>query len=59
LGQPKGQQIVFHGGQDKGLLTTVVLLPTRKTGVVVMVNTDHTPIGTIEREAMLVVLGED
>ena len=37
----KGQQIVMHGGSDDGFLTTVVLLPARKAGVVVLVNSDR------------------
>jgi CubicO group peptidase (beta-lactamase class C family) len=59
LSNYKGQQIVKHGGQDVGFLTTVVLLPARKTGVVVLVNSDRAPIGAIERKAMLVALGEE
>jgi CubicO group peptidase (beta-lactamase class C family) len=55
----KGQKIVMHGGQDDGFLTTVVLLPARKTGVVVLVNSDRAPVAAIERKAMLVALGED
>jgi hypothetical protein len=55
----KGQQIVMHGGQDDGFLTTVVLLPARKTGVVVLVNSDRAPIAEIEKKALLMALGED
>jgi CubicO group peptidase (beta-lactamase class C family) len=55
----KGQQIVMHGGSDDGFLTTVVLLPARKTGVVVLVNSDRAPIVALERKALLVALGED
>jgi CubicO group peptidase (beta-lactamase class C family) len=55
----KGQQLVMHGGQDDGFLTTLVLLPARKTGVVVLANTDSAPIGAIERKALQVALGED
>ena len=55
----KGQQIVMHGGQDDGFLTTVVLFPARKVGVVVLVNSDSAPIGAIERKAFQVALGED
>jgi hypothetical protein len=49
----------MHGGQDDGFLTTLVLLPARKTGVVVLVNSDRAPIAAIERKAFLVALGED
>jgi len=55
----KGQQIVMHGGQDDGFLTTVLLLPARKVGVVVLVNSDRAPIAAIERKALFVALGED
>jgi CubicO group peptidase (beta-lactamase class C family) len=55
----KGQQLVMHGGQDDGFLTTLVVLPARKTGVVVLANTDSAPIGAIERKALQVALGED
>ncbi len=55
----KGQQIVMHGGQDDGFLTTIVLLPARKTGVVVLANTDSARLGEIERKALQVALGED
>jgi Beta-lactamase len=59
LAKHKGQQFVMHGGQDDGFLTTVVLLPARKTGVVVLVNSDRAPLSAIERKAILVALGED
>jgi CubicO group peptidase (beta-lactamase class C family) len=55
----KGQQIVMHGGQDDGFLTTVVLLPARKTGVVVLANSDRAPIAMIERNALRVAMGEN
>jgi CubicO group peptidase (beta-lactamase class C family) len=54
-----GQQVVMHGGSDDGFLTVVTLLPARKTGVVVLVNSDRAPITAIERKALLVALGED
>ena len=53
------QQVVRHGGSDDGFLTTVVMLPARKTGVVVLINSDRAPLAAIERKALLVVLGED
>ena len=43
----EGQQIVMHGGQDDGFLSTVVLLPIRKVGVAVMINTDQAAMGKI------------
>jgi CubicO group peptidase (beta-lactamase class C family) len=55
----KGQQVIVHGGQDDGFLTTVVLLPARKVGVVVLVNSDRAPLSAIEKKALLVTLGED
>jgi CubicO group peptidase (beta-lactamase class C family) len=55
----KGQQVVEHNGSDDGFLTMLVLLPARKTGVVVMVNTDHAPVFQIGKKAFLVALGED
>jgi CubicO group peptidase (beta-lactamase class C family) len=59
LGTHRGQQFVMHGGQDDGFLTTVLLLPARKTGVVVFVNSDRAPLSAIQRKAFLVALGED
>ena len=53
------QQVVRHGGSDDGFLTAVVMLPARKTGVVVLVNSDRAPLAAIERKALLVALGED
>lgn len=48
-----------HGGSDDGFLTAVVMLPARKTGVVVLVNSDRAPLAAIEQKALRVALGED
>ena len=55
----KGQQIVMHGGQDDGFLSTLVLLPIRKVGVVVMINTDQAALAKIHGKALKVALNED
>ncbi|MHC5537453.1 serine hydrolase domain-containing protein [Singulisphaera rosea] len=55
----KGQQVVMHGGSDDGFLTMLIFMPARKTGVVVMVNTDHAPMFGIGKKAFLVALGEE
>ena len=54
----KNDLLVMHGGQDDGFLTTVVLVPARKAGVVVLVNSDHAPIGAIEKKALMIALGD-
>jgi CubicO group peptidase (beta-lactamase class C family) len=64
LSKYKEQQIVMHGGQDVGFLTTLVLLPARKVGAVVMINTAHhasaeDALENIEVKAMLVAMDED
>jgi CubicO group peptidase (beta-lactamase class C family) len=53
------EQLVRHGGSDDGFLTAVVMLPARKTGVVVLINSDRAPLAAIERMALLVALRED
>jgi CubicO group peptidase (beta-lactamase class C family) len=55
----EGQQIVMHGGQDDGFLSTVVLLPIRKVGVAVMINSDHAAWTKIHEKAMKVALNEE
>ena len=42
-----------------GFLTTLVFSPARKTGVVIMVNTDHAPMVDIKNTAFRAALGED
>jgi CubicO group peptidase (beta-lactamase class C family) len=54
-----GQQVVRHGGADDGFLTTLIMLPARKTGVVVLINYDRAPLTAIGQKAFLVALGED
>lgn len=54
----KGQQVAMHNGGDDGFLTMLAFMPARKTGVVVMVNTDHAPMFGIGKRALLVALGE-
>ena len=44
---------------DDGFLTAAVMLPARKTGVVVLINSDRAPLHAIERKALLVALDED
>jgi CubicO group peptidase (beta-lactamase class C family) len=53
------QQVVRHGGSDDGFLAAVVMVPARKTGVVVLINSDRAPLHAIERKALLVALGDD
>jgi CubicO group peptidase (beta-lactamase class C family) len=53
------QQVVRHGGSDDGFLTAVVMLPARKAGVVVLIDSDRAPLHAIERKALLVALSED
>lgn len=59
LSDQNGQQAVFHGGGDDGFLTYLILVPARKTGVVVMSNCDCAPIGKIWQQALSVALRTD
>ena len=54
----KGQQVVMHGGQDDGFLTTLVLLPARKTAWWYSSIPDWHR-WAIERKAFRVALGEE
>jgi CubicO group peptidase (beta-lactamase class C family) len=59
LSSHHAQQVVRHSGSDDGFLTAVVMLPARKTGVAVLVNSNRAPLAAIEQKALLVALGED
>jgi hypothetical protein len=59
LNSRNGQQVVSHGGSDDGFRTTLFMLPARKTGLVVLANSDRAPIDAIKRKAWPMALGED
>ena len=54
LRKHKGQQVVMHGGQDDGFLTTLVLLPARKTAWWSLSTRTDAPLSAIEKKAFLV-----
>ena len=49
-------RLVMHGGGDDGFLTYLVLVPSRKTGVVVMTNCDFAPRSEIWQQILAIVL---
>ncbi len=49
-------RLVMHGGGDDGFLTYLVLVPSRKTGVVVMTNCDFAPRSEIWQQLLAIVL---
>jgi hypothetical protein len=59
LPELKGEPLVAHGGGDDGFLTYLIFSPTRRAGVVMMVNTDRAAIRKIWEPALLMALGRE
>jgi len=58
LGDFQGRLLVNHSGGDTGFNSFVGLLPAENLGVVVMINSDISPVGDVARAALLAALGE-
>ena len=59
LGDLAGRIFVNHSGGDTGFNSFCGLLPEENLGVVVMVNSDISPVGEVARAALLAALGEE
>lgn len=58
LGELAGRATVSHSGGDVGYNSFLLLLPAEKLGVVVMINSDVSPVDEVARVAVLAALGE-
>lgn len=54
-----GRAIVSHSGGDTGYNSMLMLVPEERLAVVVMINTDMSPVGDVARAALLAALGEN
>ena len=52
----KGEPCVSHGGGDDGFLTYLIFSPTKRAGVVMMVNTDRATVKKIYEPALAMAL---
>jgi CubicO group peptidase (beta-lactamase class C family) len=59
LTEVKGESCVNHGGGDDGFRTYLIFSPTKRAGVVMMVNTDRADIKKIFEPALLMALGNE
>jgi CubicO group peptidase (beta-lactamase class C family) len=59
LGSYRGHRTLSHSGADPGFGCRLALVPERRTGVVVLANSNTVPTGLIARAALDVALGDD
>ncbi len=59
LGELAGRRTVSHSGGDVGYNSYLILLPAENLGVVVMINSDVSPVGDVAQAAVLAALGEE
>ena len=55
LGSHRGHRTLSHSGADPGFLARVAIVPDRRTGVVVLANSNTVPTGLIARAALDIV----
>jgi CubicO group peptidase (beta-lactamase class C family) len=58
VGSYRGHRTLSHGGADPGFGSRLVLVPDRRTGVVVLANSNTAPTWTISAAALDVVLAD-
>ena len=58
LGSYRGDRVLSHSGADPGFGSKVVLVPERRTGVVVLANSNTAPAGPLARAALDIALAE-
>jgi len=58
LGDLDGKLVVSHSGGDVGYSSFLILLPAENLGVVVMSNSDVSPVDEVALEVLLAALGE-
>jgi CubicO group peptidase (beta-lactamase class C family) len=56
LGSYLGQRVLSHSGGDPGFGSRIVIVPARRTGVVVLANTNTVPASMIAKAALDVLL---
>ena len=56
LGTYRGERTVGHAGADPGFGSRLVLVPERRTGVVVLANSNTAPTGAVARAVLDLVL---
>jgi CubicO group peptidase (beta-lactamase class C family) len=59
VGSYRGHRTLSHSGADPGFGSKLVLVPERRTGVVLLANTNSVPTGTLARAALDVALADD
>jgi hypothetical protein len=58
VGSYRGEDVLSHSGADPGFGAKLVLVPDRRTGVVVLANSNTVPTGSIAAAALDVVFSE-
>lgn len=58
IGSYRGHRTVSHGGMDPGFRSRLVLVPERRTGVVVLANSNAIPASLIAKAALDVALAD-
>ncbi len=58
VGSHRGETVLTHSGADPGFGSRLVLVPDRRTGVVVLANSNTVPTGSIAAAALDVVLSD-
>jgi CubicO group peptidase (beta-lactamase class C family) len=58
VGSHRGEAVLTHSGADPGFGSRLVLVPDRRTGVVVLANSNTVPTGSIAAAALDVVLSD-
>jgi CubicO group peptidase (beta-lactamase class C family) len=58
LGSHRGHRTLSHSGADPGFGSRVALVPERRTGVVVLANSNTVPTGLIARSALDIAVAE-
>ena len=59
LGSHGGDRVLSHSGADPGFQTRIAIVPERRTGVVVLANSNTVPTGLIAHAALDVVHGDE
>ena len=57
IGSHRGVKRIGHSGGDRGFNTDLVILPSKKTAVIVMSNFSPAPVGVISRMCLDILLG--
>jgi CubicO group peptidase (beta-lactamase class C family) len=57
IGEHRGERTISHGGGDLGYTSYLIMVPERRTGIVLATNYDQSPVSTIARGLLDIVLG--